>query len=169
MPSKSNMIVDVVDGTNRKIGQSARARLLEEGKNFRTVHVLCFRDHELLLQKLPLDHPRSPGLLGSSVAGYLKSGETYLAAADRKARAEIKQKLKLQWCCRFVMQDQGSMKFVEVFTAPIVTVDSYNQSEIDELVFLPASHVSELINKSPEIFTPTFVEVITNYQKTLHN
>src|SRR5436305_161713 len=73
-----NSLIDRVDDQDRPIGVIERGRALEEGVNFRTVHVFVF-DHQgrLLIQQLSQTRERHAMQWGSSVAGYLHAGESY--------------------------------------------------------------------------------------------
>jgi isopentenyldiphosphate isomerase len=123
------MIIDVVDNENRVVSTAERRIVIDDGLNFRTVHVLLFDEkRRLLLQLLSKSHPRSPNRLGSSAAGYLYSRENYFAAASRKLREELQVTASIEDIGRFEMLDQRSHKFVGVFTGtlyhnPIISDD----------------------------------------------
>jgi hypothetical protein len=119
MTTNSDMIVDVVDIRNRIIGSAKRADVMRKGLNFRTVHVILVDQMgRMVVQILAAHHPRSPGLRGSSVAGYVRSGETYLAAAKRKIVAELNLTTELKAVAEIKMFDQESIKFVGLFPIP---------------------------------------------------
>ncbi|UCI07351.1 NUDIX domain-containing protein [Mesorhizobium sp. B1-1-8] len=159
MSPNLNMIIDVVDDQNHPIGRVRRRKVLEEGKNFRTVHILLFQSDQIVLQRLPVEHARSPRLLGSSVAGYMRSGETPFDAARRRLRDELYLSTPLDFRCEFEMKDMRSTKFVTVYTGSVGSLPEYNQREIDSLVLMKESEVSQLARKHPTTFTPTFLEV----------
>src|SRR4051812_14490778 len=107
------MQVDIVDLGNRPIGRSVRSDLFTKRQNFRTVHVILeSRIRQIILQKLPLSHTRSPGRLGSSVAGYLQAGESYEDAAYRKLYDELRLSVPLRRLGEIDMIDNGPHKFV---------------------------------------------------------
>src|SRR5580692_4842 len=79
-----DMDVDVVDGSDRVIGTGQRRHVLQQNAGFRVTHVFVFnRAGDLLLQQIA-PGLRHPGQWGSSVAGYLRAGEDYRQAAERK-------------------------------------------------------------------------------------
>src|SRR5687767_12525558 len=57
----SNMLVDVVDGEDRKIGEAPREHVLSAALNFHTVHLFLFdASGRLLLQQLAAKRKRHP-------------------------------------------------------------------------------------------------------------
>src|SRR5690349_17107737 len=127
------MLVDIVDEKNRPIGRAERATLLHAHLNFRTVHILFWDAQErLLLQQLPPNHARHPGRLGSSVAGYLQSGETYFAAARRKEREELHLATRLRHLGVLEMRDEASRKFVGVFLGALMSTPVPDYEHIAE-------------------------------------
>ncbi|WP_237477095.1 NUDIX domain-containing protein [Lichenibacterium dinghuense] len=164
--AKPNVLVDVVSDRNVTIGGDYRHNLLREGKNFRTVHVIVIdRSGRLVLQMLPSDHTRSPNKIGSSVAGYLLSGESYIQAARRKMLEELGIYSNLHEIGDIDMLDEKSHKFVKVFTCRYNDkIESFDQDEIAKLVYKTRSWLSANTNRFPEKFTTTFLRVFSLYQ-----
>jgi isopentenyl-diphosphate delta-isomerase len=160
------MLVDIVDERNRIVGASRRSLLLERGLGFRTVHVLVFdRTGRVLLQKLRNDHPRSPGKLGSSVAGYVQTGESYKDAAERKIREELGIQPQLVYFGYFAMRDQESRKFVALFTSRIRDERiAFDTAEMEDVVRMDVHNVDTLVRREPERFTATFLDVYDFYR-----
>jgi isopentenyl-diphosphate delta-isomerase len=83
------MLIDTVDKCDQVVGTIEKSAALRAGVNFRVVHVFVFNEDDLLLiQQIP-GGKRHAGLWGSSVAGYVYSGETYEAAARRRLAQEL--------------------------------------------------------------------------------
>lgn len=160
------LTVDVVDDANNVVGHSRRGDVLEKGYGFRTVHVFAFdADGRLFLQHLYSDHPRSPGRYGSSVAGYLASGETYFMAAQRKTMSELGVALELRWLGEFLMRDQLSNKFVGLFVARVDPAKiRYDREVIQDMVAVAADQLAGLIRTQPHRFTPTFLQAYEFYR-----
>lgn len=87
-PSQDSLI-GVVDARDRPVGTIERGRVLEAGKGFRVAHVWVYSGERLLLQQLGRHRERHPLAWGSSVAGYLHSGESYLEAGRRRLLEEL--------------------------------------------------------------------------------
>jgi isopentenyl-diphosphate Delta-isomerase len=157
MAANLNMLVDIVDEQNRVVGQDERQHVLSKRLNFRTVHVIL-KNHgdDIILQRLKGDHRRSPGLLGSSAAGYLHSKETYAAAARRKLLSELGLITELTSLGRLEMLDVRSRKFIEVFVGYMTQQPIINHDEIADLVLMKPDKIDADMVKRPEIFTATF-------------
>ena len=153
-----SMTVDVVDQNNRPIGRAVRANLFAQRQNFRTVHVMLKNNlGDFLLQKLPLNHDRSPQRLGSSVAGYVRAGENYRRAAHRKLLAELGLHADLRWISVAKMKDGNSSKYIGVFEGIARQEPKFAPDEIEEILYLSPDSLRKLVLSSPESFTATFL------------
>src|SRR5688572_2135781 len=84
------MVIDVVNGSDVVIGTIERKDVFATKAGFRVVHVFIFDDEgHLLVQQIPGGARRNSGSWGSSVAGYVQSGETYDQAAVRRLEQEL--------------------------------------------------------------------------------
>ena len=162
------MLVDLVDQQNRPVGIAPRADLFVQKRGFRTVHVIIMgAGGDVLLQQLPGDHPRSPGKLGSSAAGYVKAGETYRHAAQRKLVAELSLRSSVVRVGDFVMLDDGCRKFVEVFRGETTGMPRFDKEEIAGLVWMSPAAVRQRVLGSPQDFTLTFLDVYAHFHRQL--
>lgn len=158
--------VPTVDAANRIVGEARRGDVLPRALNFRTVHVLLFDGAgRLLLQRLPADHRRSPGRLGSSVAGYVLVGESYAEAARRKTADELGLTGSLDYRDTLAMTDQDSRKFVGVFTGTVDGPVRADPAQIAELVWLDVDTVESMLRDRPDRFTPTFRVVFDGWRR----
>lgn len=83
-------VFDVVDATDRVIGRESRGEIHRRGLLHRAAHIFWLRPDGLLaLQRRSFAKDNCPGLLSSSCAGHVDSGETYLAAAVRELGEEL--------------------------------------------------------------------------------
>jgi isopentenyl-diphosphate Delta-isomerase len=161
-----DMILDQVDQADVPIGHVRRQDVFAEHASFRVAHVLIFNSAgELLLQRLALTRNRNPGAWGSSVASYLFSSETYEAAAKRRVGEELGvTSLPLTLLGKIQMMDNGSLKFISVFTATYDGHFRVDHSQIDEIEFQCPARVERMIEDSSRRFTPTFLQVFRYYQ-----
>ena len=158
--ASNTMVIDVVDGNNVPVGTIARGQVLSAHRNFRTVHIIIKNNEDqFILQKLRSDHPRSPGLLGSSVAGYLKSGEDYKTAARRKLLNELRMRTPLVEIGQLSMRDEHSLKFITVFKGIISNTPNFDRNQIDSLIYIPGDDLRHKIKYRPEMFTATFISI----------
>ena len=156
------MIIDIVDDHDVPIGTIERKHVLGSGKNFRTVHAfLKTNKGNFIIQKLPQDHPRSPNCMGSSVAGYLKAGETYTHAVKRKCIDEVGTEISnLRDIGLVKMTDINSTKMVKVFIGSTdkdpITQDPF----IAGFDMLSVQEFSTAFKKTPEKFTKTTKKIL---------
>jgi isopentenyl-diphosphate Delta-isomerase len=161
--SRFDALVDVVDPSDRVVGTLPRKRLLSAGANFRVVHILVFnRTRDLLLQRIA-PGLRHQGLWGSSVAGYVLTGETYQQAATRKLEDELGVRAPLKSVCKSSMVDGLSEKFIGIFETvydgPLVS----DPSQTSQLIQLPLATLLHERQAGLRAFTPTFLHVLDKY------
>lgn len=83
-------IFDVVDDHDCVIGSLSRDSIHQQGLKHRAVHIFWIRcDGLLCLQRRSYAKDKSPGLISTSCAGHVDSGESYERAAVREFREEM--------------------------------------------------------------------------------
>ncbi len=163
MANHGEMVLDRVDLHDHPIGTVRRRDALAPGVGFRVVHVLLFDEHKrLLLQRIASSHDRHPCDWGSSVAGYVRVGETYDQAARRKLHSELGvTSLDLRWIGKTVMFDEGARKFIGVFVGDVGNVRLRpNPADFAEHDFVALQIVEREIATRARSFTPTFESVV---------
>jgi isopentenyldiphosphate isomerase len=166
MPTVSeDMILDQVDQTDTPIGLIRRGDVFARRAGFRVAHVLIFNSQgKLLLQHLALSRKRNPGAWGSSVASYLFASESYQAAAKRRASEELGIKdPALTFLGKTEMIDDGSQKFISIFTMNYDGPFTIDHSHIEEVEFDSLLRVQQMIDGETRPFTPTFLRVFRFY------
>lgn len=161
--------VDAVDEQDRATGVVERGRVFDEGRNFRTVHVVLLDQWgRLLVQQLASGRPRHPGRWGSSVAGYLHAGESYEQAANRRVGEELGVQPQLRWVGRVAMEDDGVTKFVGVFSGEVKATDPLiqNSAHVEGLRWPDIDSLDRELSDNPECFTPTFRRVYAFWKES---
>jgi isopentenyl-diphosphate Delta-isomerase len=160
-----DMMIDAVTDTDTPFGVVRRDEVFSRRANFRVVHILIFNSSgDLLIQRLAATRTRHPGYWGSSVAGYLFSGEGYEAAAQRRVAEELGLHVDLRYIGKTVMDDQGCHKFIGVFTAKFNGPFDFDRTHIDAVEFVAPRVIRDLRNAGDPKFTPTFLRVLTFYE-----
>ena len=162
-----DMLIDEVDTQDRPIRQIPRRIVFSAKVGFRVAHVFVF-DHagKLLVQKIAEGRPRHPGYWGSSVAGYLFSGEDYLAAATRRYVQELGMaKPVLHFLGKTVMSDEGCTKFISLFTNLSDGPFSFDETQISSLEFVSTERIREMLLTGERKFTPTFLYLFDFYER----
>jgi isopentenyldiphosphate isomerase len=163
------MVIDVVDRNDEPIGVIPRNEVFTRRANFRVAHDLIFNSSgELLVQQLAASRTRHPGDWGSSVAAYLFAGESYREAAERRLREELGiREVPLNYIGKTSMVDEGSRKFIAVFTAIHDGPFNIDRNHIERLEFLPTDVIHELQATGSRTFTPTFLTVLSFYESRM--
>jgi isopentenyldiphosphate isomerase len=163
------MVIDAVDRSDRPIAVIPRNEVFVRQANFRVAHDLIFNSRgELLVQQLASSRTRHPGYWGSSVAAYLFAGESYLEAAGRRLAEELGiRDVPLNYVGKTSMVDEGSYKFIAVFTTIHDGPFDFDKNHIERLEFLPTQVIHELQAAGSRTFTPTFLRVLSFYESRI--
>lgn len=166
MPAPSNnSLIDRVDLADRPVGLIPRGRVFDEHAAFRVVHVFIFdRRGRLAVQRLGRRHGRHPLQLGSSVAGYLHAGESYLEAAERRLREEVAVEAPLEKFGALRMPDEGSIKFITLYTTVAESPTVSEPGHVDSIEFRELADLDQQLLERPEDFTETFRRVYQFYR-----
>jgi isopentenyl-diphosphate delta-isomerase len=160
MPApSSSSLVDVVDAADRPVSRLERRLVLEQGAKFRVIHIFIFNSQgELLLQQLGRNRDRNPLKWGSSVAGYLHSGEAYADAAVRRQHEELGLSAPLTKHGSISMPDQESTKFITLYVAKVSgSLPRIEEpGHIEALRFWSIQTLEAALTREPESFTETF-------------
>lgn len=161
-----DMLVDVVDSADRVIGVSPRRQVFQQSAGFRVAHVFLFNAAgDLLLQQIA-PGLRHPGQWGSSVAGYLQSGETYDQCATRKLQQELGVILAVTTFGKTSMIDQSSLKFIELFTGTFDGPFTPNAGEVSRVEFVSLPTIQVERSMGTRQFTETFLHLLDFYLRS---
>jgi isopentenyl-diphosphate Delta-isomerase len=159
-------LIDCVDDEDRPVGLVTRGEVLRLGAGFRTVHVFVLdSDGRLLVQRLAATRERHAGRFGSSVAAYLYAGEDYQTAAERRLGEELGLRTPLRARGKLRMLDEGSMKFVALYTARSDEAQIREPDHIAELVWRSLPDLDRDVREDPAAFTPTFLELYEYFRR----
>jgi isopentenyl-diphosphate Delta-isomerase len=165
-PGRSTPI-DRVNKADVPIGLVERGEVFEQGAAFRVVHVFVFdRRSHLLLQQLGARRDRNPLRWGSSVAAYLHAGEDYFEAATRRLREELNLTTELTKHGSTFMIDQGSRKFITLYTTESEQPEIREPEHIQSIVFMPLEQIERQLETEPDRFTETFRHMFAFYRAT---
>jgi len=161
-----DMLIDTVDEHDVPRGVIRRSEALRSRSNFRVVHIFLFNRHdELLIQQLSLNRERHAGQWGSSVAGYLFAGETYIEAAQRRLRQELGVcEADLHNYGKTMMDDSGCQKFISLFIATCEGPFKPDGSQIAQIEFLAISTIKRFSDGGERVFTPTLRHLLQFYR-----
>lgn len=164
-----NEIFDIVDANDCVIGQATRAEVHAKKLFHRAVHILIFTPGgNVILQRRSLDKDTCPGLLSSSCAGHVDSGESYDFAAIR----ELEEELGIAGCCGKHLEFVGTQtpsagngfEFVRIYAMRHFTgILHPNEAEISRLELFSPGKLELAISKTPEEFAASFIAVWNDF------
>jgi isopentenyldiphosphate isomerase len=158
------MLIDIVDRSDNVIGTIERKDALEAGVNFRVAHVFVLNDDGLLLiQQIPVGK-RHAGYWGSSVAGYVYSGENYEQAAARRLREELGIHGVLQLISKTTFREHEATKFISLFGTHSLDQPKPNRSEVAAIEWIDIDLVDHLTKTGVHRFTPTFLHLARTFR-----
>jgi len=157
------MLIDMVDDQDRVVGQVRRDDVFRLRANFRVAHAFVFnRRGELLLQQIA-PGKRHAGRWGSSMAGYVHSGEGYSEAAHRRLKEELGIIAQVEQAKYLSMEDSGCRKFITLFTVQYEGPLAPAPAEVSSIELRSPSEVSELLFQEESRFTPTFAFIFEQF------
>lgn len=167
MPEAASMTIDVVDHLDQPMGTMPRAAALGSGRGFRTAHVFLLDDEgRLLLQQLAPGLARHPGRWGSSVAAYVRSGESYVAAARRRLGEELGVRdAELRELVKLAIPEEGAHKFTTLFVANRTGAVTPDGSGIAAVRWVEPGTLERELAQDPARFTPTFAQLFEVYRR----
>ncbi len=158
----SDEIFDVVDGSDRVVGQATRREVHGRGLRHRAVHVLVFnRRGELYLQKRSMTKDTAAGLWDSSASGHLGAGEGYDAAAVRELHEELGLKVRRpprRWL-RLSAGVETGQEFVWVYRLTTARPLYPDPGEIERGEWLTPRKISRRVREHPREYAASFRQI----------
>lgn len=150
------------DATGKVIGRASRRECHGNPKLLhRSVRVIVYHPdgRSMLLQKRSMNKDIFPGRWDMAVGGHVDSGETPDQAAVREMGEELGMPpdLPLRKLFRMKVRNEVESENVQEYSAAYPGPFRIQKSELDEVRFFSFSELAELLERSPEIFTPLLV------------
>lgn len=163
-------VVDLVDESDRVIGQELKRTCHERGLRHRGAAILVFKDSsrgELLMQYRSATKDRDPHLW-CQPGGHVGTGESYQAAAEREVVEEIFHgvtvpKLTLSSLFTIRNDDPNDREFDGVFALEYPGPFSPDPEEVEKVEFFPVEKLAENVRQNPKHYTATFRLVFQEY------
>jgi isopentenyldiphosphate isomerase len=161
MADNPNEIFDVVDASDRVIGQKPRGIVHSEGLLHRAVHVLIVNEEgTVFLQKRSMGKDSAPGKWDSSASGHLDAGEGYAEAAIREVEEEL-------GCAGVVLEEIGRLEasettgweFVRIYKGNHEGPFTLHPDEIETGRWVSVEALGKWLEECPGDFARCFIEV----------
>ena len=154
--------VILVNENDQEIGLMEKMEAHEKGLLHRAFSVFIFNSKgEMLLQKRANSKYHSPNLLTNTCCSHPRSGESTLAAANRRLMEEMGMTCELEHAFHFIYKvelDQGlyehELDHVFIGTSDIEPI--INPEEVSEFTYQTTGHILEEIDRNPSDYTEWF-------------
>jgi isopentenyl-diphosphate delta-isomerase len=161
-------LVTVVSPDDNPVGAIERGELVDHpGLHFRPAHLFAFDGSgRLLLQQLAPVRDRNPLRWGSSVAAYVRPGETYRQAIARRAAEELGLDVHVDLLGKTEMPDLGGTKHIALFAAHIggwQQLAVLEPDHIERTVWFSLDEIWERLAIDLAAFTETFVWLFARF------
>lgn len=155
---------DLVDINDNVIGKTDKQTSHQNGDLHRCIAIYVFNQNgELYLQ----EHIKSGGLWDNSVGGHVIQNETYDQAAKREGFEELNLSCPLKKISIFYSDENfGRMNIKHMFGLYECTPKNWQfipNEEVKNIIPMKIEDIIQLINTSPNKFTPGFLNTMSEY------
>jgi isopentenyl-diphosphate delta-isomerase type 1 len=157
-------IFDIVDESDKVIGAMPRSEIHRRQLKHRAIHIFWLRaDGKLALQRRSYAKDNSPGLLSSSCAGHVDSGETYLGAAVRELKEELGLQVKPEQL-REIDYAPAHAELGQEFVRSYLLQGEFDlclhRPEVDSIVWRTPAEVGRWVVLQPTLFAGAFIHLL---------
>jgi isopentenyl-diphosphate delta-isomerase len=168
----SDELFDVVDESDRVIGQAPRREVHARGLNHRATHILVHdAAGRIFLQRRSLTKDTFPGCWDSSCSGHVDAGEDYVTAARRELGEELgwhDTSLPLRPFVRLSPSEITGHEFIEVFLlGPVAGPFTLHPEEISEGGWFTPAEIIAWIERDPAAFASAARHLWTDHRAKL--
>ncbi len=150
-------IFDICDADDQVIGQATRSQVHAQGLLHRAVHIWVWRSDGTLLVHLRSPHKDEyPNTFTSSASGHVDHGEDYLTAAQRELREELGMTGDLTFVCKLPAGPETANEHTVLYELRTDAPARPDPIEISEVLNLGPQAIWELLEATPERFSPPF-------------
>ena len=157
-------IFDVVDANDQVVGSLPRSEIHRRHLCHRAIHIFWIRgDGSLSLQRRSYAKDNSPGLLSSSCAGHVDSGEDYLTAAVRELSEELGVTVEpaaLQEIDYAPYHEELGQEFVRSYLLRGDYTFQVHRPEVDSILWRTPLQVLQWMEAKPELFAGAFIHLM---------
>jgi isopentenyl-diphosphate delta-isomerase len=162
--------IQYVDANDQPIGSGTRENAWAKGIHHRLVRVIL-RDENgrILSQKRSATKKAFPNCWTDSASGHVDEGEDYETAIHREMFEEIGVKADLRFLGKFLLVGTQDSVETPVFngvfegTISAETPLAISEEEVSEVAWRDLEDLKNSIQKEPELYTPGFIQTITQY------
>lgn len=148
---------DVVDETDKVIGQQTRSAVHQSKLRHRAVHVFVRRDDGRLLIHLRSESKEEfPGVWTSSASGHVSAGESYEESVERELQEELGITAPLTRLHKFAACPDTSMEFTVLYECTWNGEIRADPGEIQQTEWVEVPELKNRLVRQPHEFSPAF-------------
>lgn len=165
-------LFDVVDASDRVIGQAPRREVHARGLHHRATHILVHdAQGRVFLQRRSLAKDMFPGRWDSSCSGHVDAGEDYATAARRELGEELgwhDTSLPLRPLVKLSTSPITGHEFIQVYVlGPVAGPFTLHPEEIIDGRWLAPDEIIAWIEREPEAFASAAHHLWTAHRAAL--
>lgn len=165
--STDHEVLDTVDEHDRVTGTETRGKIHRRGLIHRAVHILVFNPAgRIYIQRRSQSKDRFPGLLDSSAAGHVDSGESYERAAVRELVEELGISEKPVEVLRVPASPKTDNEHVTLYSLRTDAKPRPNPAEITWGGFVEPADLTRMMEENPGDFVPAFILLWREFTRT---
>jgi 16S rRNA (adenine1518-N6/adenine1519-N6)-dimethyltransferase len=149
-------VFDLVDENDIVIGSLLRSEIHRRQLRHRAIHIFWLRgDGQLCLQRRSYAKDNCPGLISSSCAGHVDSGENYPKAAVRELHEEIGLRVPLEALIEIdyaPCHANLGHEFVRSYLLRGEFTPQLGRTEVDSLMWRQPAELDTWMRRFPEAF-----------------
>ncbi|MFZ5868162.1 MAG: NUDIX hydrolase [Thermodesulfobacteriota bacterium] len=156
--------LEVVDERDQVVGSATRAEIHANRWMHRAVHIFVFNSKgAVYVQRRSASKDRFPGVLDSSAAGHVDSGEGYEEAAVRELCEELAINAHIEEVLRVSASEITDYEHVILYRAVTDETPEPNADEIQWGGYMAPDHLTLLMEQNPDDFVPAFIYLWKEY------
>lgn len=162
-------LLDIVDESDKIIGQASRDEVHARGLIHRATHMLLFNSSgKLFFQRRSFQKDNDPGLWDSSAAGHVDAGESYLSCAIRELQEELGLEVEgtdLTELFKLPPREDTGFEFATVYSLNSDQKLTLNPDEIIDGKWVDDSDVDDWVNRNPDDLSRAFSIIWQAYKE----
>jgi isopentenyl-diphosphate delta-isomerase len=168
----SDELFDVVDASDRVIGQAPRREVHARGLHHRATHILVHDvEGRVFLQRRSFTKDMFPGCWDSSCSGHVDAGEDYEIAARRELGEELgwhDTSLPLRPLIKLPTSPTTGHEFIQVYLlGPVAGPFTLHPEEIIDGRWFTPGEIIAWVEREPEAFASAALHLWTEHRATL--
>ena len=161
--------MDIVDEQDQVIGKTTQEEIYAKKHTHRIVHIFVL-DHSknsVYLQKRSATKSFLPGYYCTSAGGHVKSGETYLQAAERELQEEIGLTTPVKEVGSMSYSEGNHLRFIKMFVTYANNGFTFTDGEVERGQFMDLHETYNFVSRDKKIHPQLKLCYLMLYEKKL--